>query len=47
MKDEVRKMVAEESDKNSKALSELRDQVERLQSSEAEMKEREAQRQLE
>ena len=42
MKDEVRKMVAEESDKNKRALGELRDQVAGLQKSEAEMKEREA-----
>lgn len=42
MKDEVRKMVAEESEKNNRALSDLRDRVERLQSSEAGLKEREA-----
>ena len=47
MKDEVRKMVAEESEKNEKLLTELKQQVERLEKSEAQMKEREASRQME
>lgn len=44
MKDEVRKMVAEESEKNKKLMAELKQQVDRLEKSESQMKEREASR---
>ena len=47
MKNEVRNMVDEESERNTRAMNELREQVVRLQKSEIEMKERDGQRLME